>query len=131
MSSSIRGVAVCSVVCLSLLAGCGGGVNESPSTESPSSSNPDNTSTAPNPPETSSSFAQQCAADNMLADAPLRSGWAVGQEKLKGSTGVLDIDVGKGKLFVMGPEVTQRAQSYGTFKFLFNGLLYGPAVAKK
>ena len=64
-------------------------------------------------------------------DAPLRSGWAVGQEKLKGSTGVLDIDVGKGKLFVMGPEVTQRAQSYGTFKFLFNGLLYGPAVAKK
>ena len=64
-------------------------------------------------------------------DAPLRSGWAVGQEKLKGSTGVLDIDVGKGKLFVMGPEVTQRAQSYRTFKFLFNGLLYGPAVAKK
>lgn len=68
MSSSIRGVAVCSVVCLSLLAGCGGGVNESPG-----SSNPDNTSTAPNPPETSSSFAQQCAADNMLADAPLRN----------------------------------------------------------
>lgn len=60
---------------------------------------------------------------------PLRSGWAVGQEKLKGSTAVLDIDLGKGKLFVMGPEVTQRAQSYGTFKFLFNGLLYGPAVA--
>ena len=62
-------------------------------------------------------------------ETPLRSGWAVGQEKLKGSTAVLDIDMGKGKLFVMGPEVTQRAQSYGTFKFLFNGLLYGPAVA--
>ena len=62
-------------------------------------------------------------------ETPLRSGWAVGQEKLKGSTAVLDIDLGKGKLFVMGPEVTQRAQSYGTFKFLFNGLLYGPAVA--
>ncbi len=62
-------------------------------------------------------------------ETPLRSGWAVGQEKLKGSTAVLDIDLGKGKLFVMGPEVTQRAQSYGTFKFLFNGLLYGPAIA--
>ena len=62
-------------------------------------------------------------------ETPLRSGWAVGQEKLKGSTAVLDIDLGKGKLFVMGPEVTQRAQSYGTFKFLFNGLLYGPAVS--
>lgn len=62
---------------------------------------------------------------------PLRSGWAVGQEKLNGTTAVLDIDVGKGKVLVMGPEVTQRAQSYGTFKFLFNGLLYGPAAAKK
>lgn len=63
------------------------------------------------------------------SDTPLRSGWAVGQDKLKGSTAILDIDIGKGKLFAMGPEVTQRAQSYGTFKFLFNGLLYGPAVA--
>ncbi len=65
------------------------------------------------------------------SETPLRSGWAVGQEKLKGTTGILDIDFGKGKLFVMGPEVTQRAQSYGTFKFLFNGLLYGPAAAEQ
>lgn len=57
----------------------------------------------------------------------LRSGWAVGQEKLAGTIAVADIDVGKGKLFVMAPEVAQRAQSYGTFKFLFNALLYGPA----
>ncbi|WP_374471010.1 M14 metallopeptidase family protein [Phenylobacterium sp.] len=59
----------------------------------------------------------------------LRSGWALGQERLDGSTAIVDVDVGKGKLFVMGPEVNHRAQSYGTFKFLFNGLLYGPAVA--
>ncbi|WP_300578222.1 M14 metallopeptidase family protein [Phenylobacterium sp.] len=63
------------------------------------------------------------------SETPLRSGWAVGQERLKGAVGILDIDLGEGKLFVMGPEVTQRAQSYGTFKFLFNGLLYGPASA--
>ena len=58
----------------------------------------------------------------------LRSGWAVGEEKLAGTIAVADVDVGKGKLFVMAPEVAQRAQSYGTFKFLFNGLLYGPAT---
>jgi len=63
------------------------------------------------------------------SETPLRSGWAVGQERLNGAVGILDIDLGEGKLFVMGPEVTQRAQSYGTFKFLFNGLLYGPASA--
>jgi hypothetical protein len=58
----------------------------------------------------------------------LRSGWAVGQEKLDGTIAVAEVDHGRGKLFLMGPEVTQRAQPYGTFKFLFNALLYGPAA---
>jgi hypothetical protein len=64
------------------------------------------------------------------SEAPLRSGWALGQEKLKGTTAIADVSLGKGKLFVMGPEVTQRAQPYPTFKFLFNGILYGPAQSK-
>ncbi len=51
-------------------------------------------------------------------------------EKLAGTIAVADVDVGKGKLLVMGPEVAQRAQSYGTFKFLFNALLYGAADRK-
>jgi hypothetical protein len=57
----------------------------------------------------------------------LRSGWAVGQEQLAGTIAVADIDVGRGKLFVMGPEVVQRAQAYGTFKLLFNAVHYGGA----
>jgi hypothetical protein len=60
---------------------------------------------------------------------PLRSGWAVGQEKLKGTVAVAEADHGRGKLFAMGPEVTQRAQPYATLKLLFNGILYGPAAA--
>jgi hypothetical protein len=59
---------------------------------------------------------------------PLRSGWAVGQDRLNGTVAVADVDLGRGKLFAMGPEVTQRAQPYATFKLLFNGILYGPAV---
>ncbi len=62
---------------------------------------------------------------------PLRSGWALGQEKLKDTVAVYDASIGKGKVFMMGPEVTQRAQPYATFKFLFNGLFYGPAEAGK
>lgn len=61
---------------------------------------------------------------------PLRSGWAIGEERLAGTIAVADISLGRGKLFLMGPEVAQRAQSHGTFKFLFNGLLYGPAAAE-
>jgi hypothetical protein len=30
-------------------------------------------------------------------------------------------------VLVFGPEVTFRAQSHGTFKFLFNGIYYGKA----
>ncbi len=57
---------------------------------------------------------------------PLVSGWAWGQKALNGTSGVVDASVGKGKVFLMGPEVTQRGQPYATFKFLFNAVLYGP-----
>jgi hypothetical protein len=61
----------------------------------------------------------------------LRSGWAVGEEKLAGTTAVADVDIGRGKLFLMGPEVTQRGQPHATFKLLFNALLYGPAQTQR
>jgi hypothetical protein len=35
---------------------------------------------------------------------------------------VVDASVGKGSLFLFGPEITFRAQPHGTFKFLFNGI---------
>lgn len=60
----------------------------------------------------------------------LKSGWALGQERLAGASAVVSVDVGKGKLFLMGPEVAQRAQSHAAFRFLFNGLQYGPAVTE-
>jgi hypothetical protein len=60
---------------------------------------------------------------------PLRSGWAWGQRALQGTDAVLDISDGGGKVFILGPELAQRGQSYGTFKLFFNGLYYGPAVA--
>ena len=58
---------------------------------------------------------------------PLRSGWAWGQEHLEGGVAVAEADVGRGKLFMFGPEVLFRAQPHGTFKFFFNGLTYGTA----
>ena len=57
----------------------------------------------------------------------LRSGWAIGEEKLAGTIAIADVPVGDGKLLILGTEVAQRAQPYGTFKFLFNALLYGGA----
>ena len=59
---------------------------------------------------------------------PLRSGWAWGQQYLEGAAAVVDATVGRGKLFLYGPEVLFRSQSHGTFKLLFNGIYYGHAL---
>jgi hypothetical protein len=56
--------------------------------------------------------------------APLRSGWAWGQERLDGGVAAAEATVGRGTLYLFGPEITFRAQPHGTFKLLFN-TLYG------
>jgi hypothetical protein len=57
--------------------------------------------------------------------APLRSGWAWGQNYLEGGAAILEANYGKGKVYMFGPEITFRGQPHGTFKFLFNGI-YAP-----
>ncbi len=53
---------------------------------------------------------------------PLRSGWAWGQEHLNGGVIALEAKIGKGRVLLYGPEILQRAQPHGTFRFLFNAL---------
>lgn len=55
-------------------------------------------------------------------EEPLRSGWAWGQSYLKNGVTAFEAQMGKGKFYAFGPEITFRAQSHGTFKMLFNGL---------
>jgi len=63
-------------------------------------------------------------------DSPqsLRSGWAWGQSYLDGGVAIAEANVGKGRLYLFGPEITFRAQPHGTFKFLFNGIYAGSAA---
>ena len=58
----------------------------------------------------------------------LRSGWAWGQHYLEGGTAMVEAQVGKGKVFLFGPEITFRAQPHGTFRFLFNSIYYGTSL---
>jgi len=53
---------------------------------------------------------------------PLRSGWAWGQERLNGGVAAAEADVGRGRLFLFGPEIAFRGQPHGTFRFLFNAI---------
>jgi Zinc carboxypeptidase len=52
----------------------------------------------------------------------LRSGWSWGEAYLKNGITAFEATVGKGKLYAFTPEITFRAQSWGTFKLLFNQL---------
>jgi hypothetical protein len=58
----------------------------------------------------------------------LRSGWAWGQHYLEGGLAGIEAALGKGKVFLFGPEITFRYQPHGTFKFLFNGIYYGTST---
>ena len=59
--------------------------------------------------------------------APLRSGWAWGQEFLDGGVSVAEAPVGKGTLVLCGPQILFRGQSDGAFKFLFNSIVQAGA----
>jgi len=61
---------------------------------------------------------------------PLRSGWAWGQAYLENGVVAAEARVGNGKVLLFGPEILQRAQPHGTFKFLFNGIYYSVMDAK-
>jgi hypothetical protein len=65
------------------------------------------------------------------SDKPLRSGWAWGQKYLQDGVAVAEANIGRGKVFIFGPEITFRGQPHGTFKFLFNGIYYGGAEPVK
>ena len=54
--------------------------------------------------------------------APLRSGWAWGQNYLDQGVAMAEAKVGQGTLYLYGPEITFRAQPHATFKLLFNAI---------
>ena len=70
-------------------------------------------------------FGFNIGADDHVADyTQLEAYW---KKYLKDGTAVVEAKVGEGKVFVMGPEMTFRGATHATFKFLFNGVLYGGA----
>lgn len=61
----------------------------------------------------------------------LRSGWIVGEEKLRGRAAVVESVIGKGRVVMHTFRVQNRAQTWGTFKLLFNALFYATAPVSR
>jgi hypothetical protein len=54
--------------------------------------------------------------------APLKSGWAWGQNYLDQGVAMAEARYGQGTVYMYGPEITFRAQPHATFKLLFNAI---------
>ncbi|MCW3978178.1 MAG: M14 family metallopeptidase [Candidatus Bathyarchaeota archaeon] len=54
----------------------------------------------------------------------LLSGWILGEKHLLGRTAVADVPMGNGRAILIGVPPIFRSQTHGTFKVLFNSLLY-------
>ena len=52
----------------------------------------------------------------------LVSGWILGEERIQGKAGVVEVSVGEGKVILFGFNVQNRAQAFATFKLLFNAI---------
>jgi len=55
---------------------------------------------------------------------PLLSGILLNGDKLQNKSAAVSCQVGKGKVVLLGLDVIHRAQAHGSFKFLFNPIIY-------
>jgi len=60
-------------------------------------------------------------------EKPVHSGWGWGQSYLQGGVAIVETTLGKGHVFLFGPEITYRGEPHATFPFLFNAIYYGGA----
>ncbi len=56
--------------------------------------------------------------------SPLLSGIIKGESLIKGKSPLLEVPYGKGKIVMFGFDVIHRAQAHGTFRLLFNAIIY-------
>jgi hypothetical protein len=66
--------------------------------------------------------AAKYAGENLLM-----SGWIYGEKLIQDKSAVLDVPLGSGRVVLLGFPVEFRGQPFGTFKLLFNAILYGAA----
>jgi hypothetical protein len=56
----------------------------------------------------------------------LRSGWLVGESVIANKAAMVAVEVGKGRVVLIGFRAQHRDQTHGTFKLVFDALVSGP-----
>src|SRR5262245_48606381 len=57
----------------------------------------------------------------------LMSGWMLGEPIIAGRAAVVEASIEKGRVILLGFRTQHRGQSHGTYKLLFNSILWPPA----
>jgi len=75
--------------------------------------------------ETLEGFKGSVLAKYASEGSPLLSGSLIGEKYLQGKAAALDVELDKGHVVLIGFRPQWRAQSFGTFRVVFNAALYG------
>jgi hypothetical protein len=72
--------------------------------------------------DTAANFKGRIIASYPSNITPLVSGYLKGAEKIQGKHALLEVELGKGRVILLGFRPQWRGQSHGAYKFLFNAL---------
>ena len=77
--------------------------------------------------DTLDGFAGTVLARYADTGSPLLSGYLIGEKYLQGKAAALDVSLDRGHVVLLGFRPQWRDQSFGTFRVVFNSVLYGAA----
>jgi len=80
---------------------------------------------------TTEDFEGNVLAKYATEGSPLVSGYFLGEEHVQGYAAALDVKYGQGRVVLLGMKPQWRGQPFGSFKVLFNAVLYSGAVASQ
>jgi len=80
--------------------------------------------------ETKDSFRGRVLAAYPKEQSPLMSGYLLHPEKIQGKAAALEVQYGKGRVYLLGFRPQWRGQSHGTYKFIFNAIYESQGLSK-